>query len=1057
TPRHALLLVRPNIVIHRNIEADLFGPGYDRPTGLPGTQTAPASVPATSGNTIHVFDIRDFLVQRDPNDEKFSRESAIEKITTKIKDAVAPASWKDEASIRELNGQLIIRQTEENQKQILALLQKLRMEASLQVAVETRVLYVTRNFKDDFRIGYDIDVPFKDAAGKSVNRQASIIDDWTLNLLLKMTQDDHKSISADGQRVTLFDGVRGYFGTPSTEVDLPNSDPAAKKKVTLPALTLGLVGKVSADHKSVALTLEDTFNAGKKPDEKAVRTTLSIPDGGILLINVGDIKLPGDDDTRQMILLIRPTPIVHEEQPANAATTRAGVNQVKVTTAPGTATSGDAEYILYLDRPAWLDRYPIPSDAPPASQSASVAGASLEEKVPSDITVNPAPTTSVNTIVSIPVGGALLIGDKSRPDANTRTIVVQDAAAVSKIPGVTATPSADGKYLLVKVDRATADADEAARKRLAENLKEITCDQQSLEKVLAFLRDNMGANISVDWPTLEKAGIKRTSPVTLSVKEVSFAKALNLALQSAAGEKAGFVVQDGVIVISTREALKDKLFAPPADAAADKKVDAALAENLKELTADSQGLDKVVSFLRDTMNINVFVDWESLRAVGIERNTPVTVSVKEVSVGAALRAVLESAGAGKTQTSVEGGVLMITAKLPATAPGSRPAANGGNSYSTTATTAPAPIPASMPATTPSADAAQKNPKVAALIAEARKLYDQTKFLEAEALVQQATAIDPQDEQARLLLRIMHDKILTMGPDQTQPAGAATRKTEMIRQDVDLNSLLIPYADLVINPDPSKPRPESPNVITARKLAETVIDLSADKERLESVVIRLRDAVRLNIFVNWDQLKAAGLGKDTPVTLDLKSVPARDALLKLLATAGTEKGKLAYTIDEGIITVSSQEDLQSAKYQMVRVFDVRDLLTPLSPTAPDAAAAKRDAEAAWLMELITSTVAPESWRDAGGKIGSIRMLNGQLIVNQTVENQTAVGTLLADLRAATGTQVLVKTLMIRADAAPEGTQLLLALPEKDGKKLVLIVTPRLVEKPETAPETKPQHP
>ena len=31
-----LFLVRPNIIIHREVENDLFGPGYDRPTGVPG-------------------------------------------------------------------------------------------------------------------------------------------------------------------------------------------------------------------------------------------------------------------------------------------------------------------------------------------------------------------------------------------------------------------------------------------------------------------------------------------------------------------------------------------------------------------------------------------------------------------------------------------------------------------------------------------------------------------------------------------------------------------------------------------------------------------------------------------------------------------------------------------------------------------------------------------------------------------------------------------------------------------------------------------------------------
>jgi len=42
--RTLLVLVRPNIIIHREVETDLFGVGYDRPTGLPGN--AGVSAPA---------------------------------------------------------------------------------------------------------------------------------------------------------------------------------------------------------------------------------------------------------------------------------------------------------------------------------------------------------------------------------------------------------------------------------------------------------------------------------------------------------------------------------------------------------------------------------------------------------------------------------------------------------------------------------------------------------------------------------------------------------------------------------------------------------------------------------------------------------------------------------------------------------------------------------------------------------------------------------------------------------------------------------------------------
>ena len=47
----------------------------------------------------------------------------------------------------------------------------------------------------------------------------------------------------------------------------------------------------------------------------------------------------------------------------------------------------------------------------------------------------------------------------------------------------------------------------------------------------------------------------------------------------------------------------------------------------------------------------------------------------------------------------------------------------------------------------------------------------------------------------------------------------------------------------------------------------------------------------------------------------------------------------------------------------------------------------------IIKLITDTVAPDSWRDAGGSVGSIKELSGQLIVTQTPENQRQLTNLL----------------------------------------------------------------
>jgi hypothetical protein len=55
----------------------------------------------------------------------------------------------------------------------------------------------------------------------------------------------------------------------------------------------------------------------------------------------------------------------------------------------------------------------------------------------------------------------------------------------------------------------------------------------------------------------------------------------------------------------------------------------------------------------------------------------------------------------------------------------------------------------------------------------------------------------------------------------------------------------------------------------------------------------------------------------------------------------------------------------------------------------------------LMKLITDTVDPTSWREAGGNAGTIRGLNGMLVVTQTPDAQKRIEDLLKTLRSEQG--------------------------------------------------------
>jgi type II secretory pathway component GspD/PulD (secretin) len=128
--------------------------------------------------------------------------------------------------------------------------------------------------------------------------------------------------------------------------------------------------------------------------------------------------------------------------------------------------------------------------------------------------------------------------------------------------------------------------------------------------------------------------------------------------------------------------------------------------------------------------------------------------------------------------------------------------------------------------------------------------------------------------------------------------------------------------------------------------------------------------------------------------------------------------------------------------LTRVYDVRDLLVPFKQypfrgsmmsarlsgipdpvvaegvpqrglyaappqTQPAAGPAANEREYG-LMQLITETVGPDSWRDAGGDVGAIRIgMNGQFIVTQTPDNHRALQQLLAELLRTKGKMVRVR--------------------------------------------------
>jgi type II secretory pathway component GspD/PulD (secretin) len=202
----------------------------------------------------------------------------------------------------------------------------------------------------------------------------------------------------------------------------------------------------------------------------------------------------------------------------------------------------------------------------------------------------------------------------------------------------------------------------------------------------------------------------------------------------------------------------------------------------------------------------------------------------------------------------------------------------------------------------------------------------------------------------------------------------------------------------------------------RTLPEVVFDAVA----FDDVIDFLRDVSGANMFVNWKVLDAAGVDRKTPVTARLRNVKYSRALHEILAAVGgVGKKKLDYTVVQGVITISTVEDL--AQYAEVRVYDLRDLLVTIpdfepidraKPVTTQPAETRQD-RIDQIIGVIEQTIAPESWKDHGGS-GTIRELQGQLIIRQMPENQALISKLLDQLHEAGGVQVTVEVRIVSCD-------------------------------------------
>jgi hypothetical protein len=152
---------------------------------------------------------------------------------------------------------------------------------------------------------------------------------------------------------------------------------------------------------------------------------------------------------------------------------------------------------------------------------------------------------------------------------------------------------------------------------------------------------------------------------------------------------------------------------------------------------------------------------------------------------------------------------------------------------------------------------------------------------------------------------------------------------------------------------------------------------------------LREKYNVNVVIDYRALAEKAIDPESPVSVKLKDVAIRSALELAIRPLG-----LNWTIYCQALVISTPAGIQSM--QFTKVYDITDLTTAADGQG------NISSEPAALVDLITSSIAPDTWNVMGGK-GSAQPVSAGaaslLVVTQDYRVQQRVDRFLAELQAA----------------------------------------------------------
>ena len=390
------------------------------------------------------------------------------------------------------------------------------------------------------------------------------------------------------------------------------------------------------------------------------------------------------------------------------------------------------------------------------------------------------------------------------------------------------------------------------------------------------------------------------------------------------------------------------------DAAMYQKIEAAL-DATAEVDFQETPLSEVAAFLRETYKIPIIIDKRALDDVGLGSDTPVTISLRGISLRSLLRLMLRELDLTYV---VRDQVLKITTPEEA-----------------------------------ENELIKRVYAVADLAPERRPpLVVGTPSQRYDTIVEVFTSIvapNTWDEVGGAGSIEVFEPWGILAVSQTsenhealESLLAAMRKAQRLTVNANTEADYAPVAAVQ----------EAQTAAHAKieQALDAVTKLDFSETPLQEVVQFLTDTYGIPVLIDRRALDDVGLGSDTPVTISLEGVSLRAALRLLVRDLD-----LTYLVADEVLKITTPEEAEKELKTMV--YPVPDFLA--SPPEPGSTP-KHGVDFDSLFDLLESTIEPDSW-DAVGGAGVLEAVEpwGLLVISQTEEVQEEISSLLQVARRA----------------------------------------------------------